>query len=96
MKVSFRIDETLYVKLKDESNRFGYRSFSAYIITILEQRKIVEIEGGSQLAMAIFELTKIKGNEGRLVEVTEQICQLFDSLMIETEELKNLQNSVNT
>ena len=96
MKVSFRIDETLYIKLKDETKRFGYRSFSAYITTILEHRKILEIEGGSQLALAIFELLKAKENEIHLEEVTERICQLFDSLMIEIEELKALPNSANT
>jgi len=88
-KITLRIDEDLYVKLCDEFKRFGYRSFSSYISKILKERNIVEISGGNDLAAVLHQIKTINSGDLRLAERRNKLCQLYDSLMIEIENLRN-------
>lgn len=88
-KISVRIQEEIYQQLLEESQRFGYRGVSSYIVVLLEQRKVVEIAGGTRLAESIFSYLK-EENPNKRREGKDEICHLLGQLMIEIEQLEHL------
>lgn len=88
-KVTVRIDMDLYFDLKEECKKYGYRSLNAFICKLLKERKVVEIAGGHELATAIHQIKTLTTNDLRVRERSKELCQSFDSLTIEIEELRN-------
>ena len=89
-KISVRLQEELYQQLLSESQRFGYRGISSYITVLLEQRQVIEIEGGTRLAESIFRYLK-ENNLNSKQEGREEVCHLLGSLMTEIVRVKSLQ-----
>lgn len=88
-KLTIRIESSLYEKLWKECQRYGYRSLSSYICKLLQEQKLIEIAGGHELTTAIHQVKMLAINDQRLRERREELCQLFDLLMIEIEKLRS-------
>lgn len=88
-KVSVRLPDHLAEQLRAESILYGYRGLSAYIITLLEKRKIIEIAGGADLAAAISRLMQMPICACEFEEGRDEICRCFALLMTEIETLQN-------
>lgn len=95
-KISIRIPDNLYEKIKLEAKTYGYKGISSYIITLLEKKNVTEIKGGKELASAIFQFIRIADNMVESKERKTDLCQCYDLLMIKIEELKNSVESLNT
>lgn len=87
-KISLRIDEGLYLKLSNESKKFGYRSVSSYMELLLEKRTVVEIAGGTELSKAIFRYLRTTDNRSEEQKEAE-ICQSLNLLMTRIEQVMN-------
>ena len=94
-KLTIHIDDELYNVLLGECKRFGYRSMNAYINKTLEQRKIVEIAHGSELASVIHQIKTLVTADIRLKDRREKLCQLYGTLMTEIEKLCNCTELLN-
>jgi len=88
-KVTIRMDENLYEDLYEESAKYGYRSFSSYICKLLKERNVVEIAGGNELAATLHKIRAMDSGDLRLAVRRDRLCQLYDSLMIEIENLSS-------
>ena len=84
-KISLRIPEELYERLSLEWQKFGYRSLNAFVVARLEKETVIEIEGGRELAKALFQMSGICHQNacGRRREK----CPSLDLLMIRIERL---------
>lgn len=88
-KLTIRVIPSLYDRLWEEYQRYGYRSLSAYVCKLLKERQIIEISGGNELASAIHKIQALAANEIWTKKRREELCQLYDSLMIEIERLRS-------
>lgn len=88
-KITIRLDDKLFVQLKDECKRFGYRSLNAYICRLLKQEKVVEISYGNEIASVIHQIRTTLTDDLQLRERRARLCQLYDSLMTEIEQLRS-------
>lgn len=92
-KISVRLPDRVYEELCSECLSYGFRGISSYIITLLERRKVVEIEGGTELATAISKLMQTRSDSDEFRKAREDVCRCFAMLMTEIEALKNCQES---
>lgn len=95
-KITIRVDEEKYCSVKEEYLKFGYKSLSSYISKLLEERTVIEISDGKDLAITLHHIRSINSGDLRLERKKEELCQLYDSLTIEIEKMLNSLKSLTT
>ena len=79
-KFSITIPNDLYYVLNDEQKRYGYRSLSAYINTLLEKRSVTEIADGAELVSVMHQLRQTLERK-ECTEEVDKLCHCLDTLM---------------